>query len=66
MKLEYTNLNAILDSENFKIQKFEKVEANGPLIKWHFTWIAVLPQAKGPGNLIFAKPQSDDEQLIFN
>ena len=65
MKLENTNLNAILDSENFKIQKFEKVEAQWPTDKRHFTWIAVLPQAKGPGNLIFAKPQSDDELLIF-
>ena len=52
VKIENKNLNAILDSKKFQNTEIWKAWArNGP-VKWHFTWIAVLPQAKGPGNLI--------------
>ena len=52
VKIEKKNLNAILDSKKFQNTEIWKAWArNGP-VKWHFTWIAVLPQAKGPGNLI--------------
>ena len=52
VKIENKNLNAILDSKKFQNTEIWKAWARNGLVKWHFTWIAVLPQAKGPGNLI--------------
>ena len=52
VKIENKNLNAILDSEKFQNTEISKAWARNGLVKWYFTWIAVLSKAKGPGNLI--------------
>ena len=49
MKLENTNLSAILDSKNFKIRKFEK--RGREMAHWNGTSHGLRPFPEGPGNL---------------
>ena len=62
---KYKNLNAILDSKSFEITEFWKAWTRNSPVKWHFTWIAVLPQSKGPGNLIKLQSHNQMTNCIF-